>query len=126
MTDGVCMDMNFIAHKEKVDKIIASYIYGWIGQKGRDDLVGLIWKEVDVWTSGKKLMKKIKEFCKPSDNYIKYRRKLSLLTQGMKAFKTFYSKLKDLYKLCEMEKQWCEEHESCQECKNRDYNDKKG
>ena len=52
---------------------------------------------------------------------MKYRRKLSLLPQGTKAFKT-YSELKDLYNLCKMEEdQWCEEHESCQECKNRDY-----
>ena len=53
---------------------------------------------------------------------MKDRRKLSLLTQGTQAFKTFYSELKDLYKLGEMEdEQWCEEHESCQECRNRDY-----
>ena len=90
------IDMNFTAHKEKKDKIMASYIYGWIGQKDRDDLPGLIWKEGDVWTSGKTLMKKMKELCKLSDNYMKYRRKLSLLTQGTKAFKTFYSELKDL------------------------------
>ena len=60
----------------------------------------------------------MKELCKPSDNYMKYRRKLSLLKQGTKAF---YSELKDLYKLCEMEEEWCEEHESYQECINRDY-----
>ena len=53
---------------------------------------------------------------------MKYERKLSLLTQGMKDFKAFYSELKDPYKLCEVEEeQWCEEHKSCQECKNRDY-----
>ena len=53
---------------------------------------------------------------------MKYSRKLSLLTQGTKAFKAFYSELKDLYKLCEMEEeQWCEEHGGCPECKNRDY-----
>ena len=54
---------------------------------------------------------------------MKYRRKLTLLTQGTKAsFKAFYSELKDLYKLCEMEEeQWCEEHGSCHECKDRDY-----
>ena len=118
----VCIEMNFIAHKEKDGKIMASYIYGWIGQKGRDDLAGLIWKEGEVWTSGKTLMKKMKELCRPSDNYMKYRRKLSLLTQGTKAFKAFYSELKDLYKLCEMEEeQWCEEHGGCPECKDRDY-----
>ena len=44
----VCIDMNFIAYKEKDDKKMASYIYGWIEQKGRDDLAGLIWKEVEV------------------------------------------------------------------------------
>ena len=44
----VCIEMNFIAHKEKDDKIMASYIYGWIDQKGRDNLAGLIWKEGDV------------------------------------------------------------------------------
>ena len=49
---------------------------------------------------------------------MKHRRKLSLLTQGTKAFKAFYSELKDLYKLCEMEEeQWCEKHVSCHECK---------
>ena len=118
----VCIEMNFFAHKEKDDKIMASYIYGWIGQKGRDDLAGLIWKEGEVWTSGKTLMKKMKELCRPSDNYMKYRRKHSLLTQGTKAFKAFYSELKDLYKLCEMEEeQRCKEHGGCPECKNRDY-----
>ena len=67
-------------------------------------------------------MKKMKELCRPSDNYMKYRRKLSLLTQGTKAFKAFYSELKDLYKQCEMEEeQWCEEYGGCPECKNRDY-----
>ena len=50
-------------------------------------------------TNGKTLMKKMKELCKPSDNYMKYRRKLTLLTQDTKAsFKAFYSELKDLYK----------------------------
>ena len=118
----VCIEMNFIAHKEKDDKILASYVYGWIGQKGRDDLAGLILKEDKVWTSGKTLMKKMKELCRHSDNYMKYKRKLSLLPQGTKAFKAFYSELKDLYKLCEMEEeQWCEEHGGCPECKNRDY-----
>ena len=64
----------------------------------------------------------MKELCKPSDNYMIYKRKLSLLTQGAKTFKAYFSELKDLYKLCEMEeKQWFEEHESCQECKNRHY-----
>ena len=29
----VCIDMSFIAHKEEDDKIIASYVYGWIGKK---------------------------------------------------------------------------------------------
>ena len=43
----VCIDMNFTAHKDKDDKIMTSYIYGWIGQKGRDDLPGLIWKEAE-------------------------------------------------------------------------------
>ena len=53
---------------------------------------------------------------------MKYRRKFSLLTQSTNAFKAFYSELKDLFKLFEMEEeQWCKEHESCQECKNRDY-----
>ena len=67
------------------------------------------------------LMKKMKELCKPSDNYMKYRGKHILLTQSTKAFNAFYSELKYLYKLCEMEEeQWCEEHESCHECK-RDY-----
>ena len=118
----VCIDMNFIVHKEKDDKIIASYVYSCIEQKGRDDLAGLIWKEGKVLTSDKTLIKKLKDLFKPSDNYMKYRRKLSLLTQGTKAFKTFYSELKDLYKLCETEdKQWCDEHESCQDCRNRDY-----
>ena len=64
----------------------------------------------------------MKELCRPSDKYMKYRRKLSLLTQGTKALKAFYSDLKDLYKLCEMEEeQWCEEHGGCHECKNMDY-----
>ena len=67
-------------------------------------------------------MKKMKELCRASYNYMKYRWKLSLLTQGRKAFKAFYSELKDLYKLCEMEEeQWCEQHGDCPECKNRDY-----
>ena len=43
----VCIDMNFNAHKEKDDKIMASYIYRWTGQKGRDALVGLICKNSD-------------------------------------------------------------------------------
>ena len=90
------------------DKIMASYIYGWIGQKGRDDLAGVIWKEGEVWTSGQILMKKMKELCMLSDNYMKSRRKLILLAQGMNASKAFYSELKDLYKLCEIEEQWCE------------------
>ena len=82
----------------------------------------MIWKEGEVWISGKTLMKKMKQLCKLSDNYMKYRMKHSLLTQGTTAFKAFYSEMKDLYKLCEMEEeQWCEEHESCHECKNRDY-----
>ena len=64
----------------------------------------------------------MKQLCKSSDNYMKYIMKLSLLTQDTKAFKAFHSELKDLYKLCEMEEeQWCEEHGSCHECKNRDY-----
>ena len=42
----VYIDINFIAHKEKDDKIMVSNIYGWMGQKGRDDLAGLIWNEV--------------------------------------------------------------------------------
>ena len=76
--------------------------------KCRDDLAGLIKKVGEVWTSGKTLMKKMKELCKSSDNNMKYRRKHSLLTQGTKAFKAFYSELKDPYKLCEMEEeQWC-------------------
>ena len=29
----VCVDMSFIAHKEKGDKILANYIYDLIGQK---------------------------------------------------------------------------------------------
>ena len=42
--------------------------------------------------------------------------------QGTKTFKAFYSKMKDLYKLCEIEEgHRCEEHESHQEFKNRDY-----
>ena len=94
--------MSFSAHKEKDDKIMASYIYRWTWQKGRDDPAGLIWKEDDIWTSGKTLMKKMKELCKSSDNYMKYRRQLSLLTQGTKAFKALYSELKGIYKLCEM------------------------
>ena len=53
---------------------------------------------------------------------MKYTRKLSLLTQGTKAFKAFYSELMDLYKLCDREEQqWCEVHGSCHECKNKDY-----
>ena len=40
----VCIDMNLIAHKEKDDEIMASYIYGWIGKKDTDDFAGLIWK----------------------------------------------------------------------------------
>ena len=62
--------MNFIVHKEKDDKIMASYIYGWIGKKSRDDLAGLIWKEGEVGTSGMSLMKKMKELCRPSDKYM--------------------------------------------------------
>ena len=77
---SVYKDMNFIAHKEKDDMIMASYIYGWIGQKGMDDPAGLIWKEGWVLTSDKTLMKK--GLCKPSDSYMKYRRKLSLLPPG--------------------------------------------
>ena len=38
---------------------MASYIYDWIGQKGRDDLAGLKWKG-EVWTCSKTLMKKMK------------------------------------------------------------------
>ena len=110
--------------QKKDDMIMGSYIYGWIGQKGRDDVAGVIWKEGEVWTSGKISMKKMKELYKPSDNYMKYRRKLSLLMQGTKTFKSFYSELKDLYKLCEMEEeQWCKEHESCHECKTETISD---
>ena len=72
-----------------------------------DDLAGLIEKEGEVWISGKTL-KKMKELCKPNDDYMKYRRKLSLLKEGTKACQTFYSELKGLYKLCEIEEeQWC-------------------
>ena len=39
----VCRDLNFNIHKEENDKIVASYIQSWIGQKGTDDLAGLIW-----------------------------------------------------------------------------------
>ena len=74
---------------------MASYIYGWIAQIGRDDLAGLIWKEGEVWTIGKTLNKKMKELCRPSDSYMKYRRKLSSLTQDTKALKAFYSELED-------------------------------
>ena len=68
-------------------------------------------------------MKKMKELCKPNDNYLKYRRKLNLFNQGTKAFEAFYSEFRDVYKFCGMEeKQWCEEHKkNCQECRNRDY-----
>ena len=83
----MCIDKNFIAHKEKNDKIMASNIYGQMGQKGRDGFAGLIWKECGVWTSGKTLMNKMKK---------------RVLTQGTKAFKASYSNLKVLYKLCEM------------------------
>ena len=38
------IQLNLIAHKEK------------------DDITGLIWKEDEIWTSGKTLMKKMKEF----------------------------------------------------------------
>ena len=38
----VYIDMSFIAHKENFDQKMASYLYGWIGQKVRDDLAGLI------------------------------------------------------------------------------------
>ena len=30
-----CMHINFIAYKKKNDKTMASYLYDWIGQKGR-------------------------------------------------------------------------------------------
>ena len=65
-----------IAHKEKDDKIMTSYIL-MDRAKRRGELVGLIWKEGEVWTNGKTLMKKMKEFCKPSNNYMKYSRKLN-------------------------------------------------
>ena len=38
-------DMNFIFHKEKDDKVMVSYMYGWIGQKDGDDLASLMWEE---------------------------------------------------------------------------------
>ena len=57
----VCIEINVIAHKEKDEKIMASYIYHWIGQKGRDDLAGLMWREGEPCSSGKILMKKMKE-----------------------------------------------------------------
>ena len=64
----------------------------------------------------------MKELIKSGDNYTKYRRKPSLLTQGTKAFKAFCAELKDLYELCDIkEEQRCEEHESCKECGNRGY-----
>ena len=44
----VCIDMNFIAHKEEENKIIASYIYGWMGKKGKNDLGGLTWRQKDI------------------------------------------------------------------------------
>ena len=45
--------MNFTVHKEKGEKIMANYISGCIGEKGKDDLTGLIWKEYEVLTRGK-------------------------------------------------------------------------
>ena len=80
---------------------MTSCIYGWIGQKSSDDLVDLIWRQDKIWTSGKTLVKKMKESYKPSDNYMKYRRKLCLLGWGMKTLKT-YTELREVYKLCEM------------------------
>ena len=67
-------------------------------------------------------MNKVKEFCKHIDNYMKYRRKLSLLTPGVKAFETSYSELENLYKLFEMkEEQWHEEDKNCQDSRNRHF-----
>ena len=40
--------MNFIAHKDTDDKIMTSYIYGWIGKRSKDHLAGLIWREAEV------------------------------------------------------------------------------
>ena len=47
----VSRDMSFITSKEKEHKIMASCIYGWIGQKDRDDLAGLTWRgsSKDLW-----------------------------------------------------------------------------
>ena len=45
----VCTNKNFIIHKEKDKNIMASYIYGWIGEK-----VGTTLKEREkVQTRGK-------------------------------------------------------------------------
>ena len=41
-----------------------------------------------MWTGGKKLMKKMKELYFSSDNYMKYKGKLSLLTRGIKTLKS--------------------------------------
>ena len=34
----VCIEMNFIAHKEKDIRKMASYICDWIGKEGRNNL----------------------------------------------------------------------------------------
>ena len=55
-----CMNTNITTYKHQDEKNIASSINGWIGQKDRDKLAGLIWKDAEVWVSGKTLIKKMK------------------------------------------------------------------
>ena len=42
--------MNFNAHNEKNNKIMASYICGWMGEKSKGDMEGLINREKKAWT----------------------------------------------------------------------------
>ena len=51
--------MNSIAHEEKDDRIMASHMYSLIGRKGRDYFAGQIWRDGEVWTSIKTLIKKM-------------------------------------------------------------------
>ena len=52
----VCIDMNFIACIEKDDKRMATYIYCWIGEKGRDNFEALLLREDAIWTNSETLM----------------------------------------------------------------------
>ena len=50
---NVLLNMNFIVHNEKNDKMMANYTYIWMCKKGRDKPEGLIWRQGEVWVRGK-------------------------------------------------------------------------